>query len=91
MDMKRLVTAAILALAASWSSAALAQVYGGEDDPYQQNPFASNIYVPPTPDAATTATPAPTPPSLPPQDAGKTQQQTAASTGDQAAKKQTQP
>jgi hypothetical protein len=59
--MKSLVTTAILALAALWTSAALGQVYGGEDDPYQQSPFASNSYVPPTPPdlPATTATAAP--------------------------------
>ena len=43
--MKYFAAAAILALMAS--SAAWGQVYGGEDDPYQQSPFASNSYVPP--------------------------------------------
>jgi hypothetical protein len=81
MDMKILVTAAILTLALG-STAALAQVYGGEDDPYQQNPFASNVYVPPAPDAAA-ATPAPSAPApattTPAQNTGKTQQTTASS------------
>ena len=87
--MKRLVTAAILTLAAGSASAALAQVYGGEDDPYQQNPFASNIYVPPTPDAAAPATPAAATPATPPPEPNKTQ--TAASTDSAPAKKPAQP
>lgn len=76
--MKILVTAAILTLALG-STAALAQVYGGEDDPYQQNPFASNVYVPPAPDAA--AAPAPSAPApvttTPAQNTDKTQQSSA--------------
>jgi hypothetical protein len=79
--MQSLVTAAILTLAL-WSNAALAQVYGGEDDPYQQNPFASNTYVPPTPDA-NAATPASNTPATatttPAQSTDKTQQTTASS------------
>ena len=88
--MQSLVTAAILTLAL-WSNAALAQVYGGEDDPYQQSPFASNSYVPPPqetplPASVAPATVAPaTPAATTPTDAGKTQQ-AAASGSDQDAK-----
>jgi len=82
---KRLVTAAILAFAAFWGTAALAQVYGTNDDPYQQNPFASNMTVPepasappsPAGSSSDSVTNAPAPP---PQDSGKTQQ-TVATTG----------
>jgi hypothetical protein len=95
MDMKSLVTTAILALAALWTTAALGQVYGGEDDPYQQSPFASNSYVPPSPpDApATTATAAPVTaapvtaaPVTPPPESGKAQQAAASSDGAPAKK-----
>ena len=60
--MKYFAAVAILALMSS--GAAWGQVYGGEDDPYQQSPFASNSYVPPAPETpapatATPATPAP--------------------------------
>ena len=79
--MQSLVTAAILTLAL-WSNAALAQVYGGEDDPYQQNPFASNTYVPPAPDAAAAAATTNAPPtalSTPAQNTDKTRQTAASS------------
>ena len=83
--MKTFVATAILALAALWTTTASAQVYGGETDPYQQNPFGSNSYVAPPPEPpATPATPAP----APRQDAGKPQQ-TTASTAKAPEKKQT--
>jgi hypothetical protein len=90
--MKSLVTTAILALAALWTSAALGQVYGGEDDPYQQSPFASNSYVPPTPPdlPATTATAAPVTAAPAPPESGKAQQ-AAASPDGAPAKKPAQP
>jgi hypothetical protein len=69
-DVKSLVAAAILVLAA-YPGAALGQVYGTNDDPYQQNPFASNMTLPePAPAAPATPTPPPDP--------GKTQQAAAA-------------
>jgi hypothetical protein len=86
MDMKNLAAAAILAFAASGSSA-LGQVYGGEDDPYQQNPYASNSYVPPPPEPA--APPAPAPSSTAaatPQQNAATPPQKAAASGDPAKK-----
>ena len=88
MDMKNLAAAAILAFAASGSSA-LGQVYGGEDDPYQQNPFASNSYVPPPPEPAARPAPAPGPSSTAlatPQQGAATPPQKAAASGDPAKK-----
>jgi hypothetical protein len=55
--MKYFAAAAILALMAS--STAWGQVYGGEDDPYQQSPFASNSYVPPPQETPAPASGAP--------------------------------
>jgi hypothetical protein len=94
MDMKSLVTTAILALAALWTTAALGQVYGGEDDPYQQSPFASNSYVPPAPPdapaATATAAPVTAAPVTPPPESGKAQQ-AAVSPDGASAKKPAQP
>lgn len=59
--MKYFAAAAILAMLAS--PAAWGQVYGGEDDPYQQSPFASNSYVPPPAEPAQPATAAPATPA----------------------------
>lgn len=59
--MKYFAAAAILAMLAS--PAAWGQVYGGEDDPYQQSPFASNSYVPPPAEPAQPATAAPATPT----------------------------
>ena len=59
------------------ASPAWAQVYGADDDPYSQNPFASNMTVPdPTPapaSPAATSTPQPTQPGAakPPQNAAQ--------------------
>ena len=89
--MKYFATATILAMMAS--TAASAQVYGGEDDPYQQNPYASNSYVPPPQEPAAPATAAPTtaaPAATTPADSGKTQQ-AAASGSDRDAKTEAQP
>jgi hypothetical protein len=89
--MKYFTAAAIPAMMAS--TAASAQVYGGEDDPYQQNPYASNSYVPPPQEPAAPATAAPAtaaPAATTPTDSSKTQQ-AAASGSDQDAKTKTQP
>jgi hypothetical protein len=59
--MKYFAAAAILAMLAS--PAAWGQVYGGEDDPYQQSPFASNSYVPPPAEQAQPATATPAAPA----------------------------
>ena len=50
--MKLLLPAFLLLFAAM---PAKAQVYGADDDPYSQNPFASNMTVPDTTPAATPA------------------------------------
>jgi hypothetical protein len=80
--MKSLVTGFVLALTAIWATAASAQVYGADDDPYSQNPFASNMSLPDTSQtggSSASQTPAPQP-AQPPQDTSQTQQ-TAASSG----------
>jgi len=85
--MKRLFTMAILTLAVS-GAGALAQVYGTNDNPYEVNPYASNMVIEPAP----TPTPAPAAqtPAPAPQDSGKAQQ-TAASSAGQDAKKPAAP
>jgi hypothetical protein len=83
--MKCLFTAAIMMLAASLSASA--QVYGTNDNPYDANPFASNMVVPqdsaPAPAAAAASEPAAQ------QDSSRTQQQAAASTPSPGAKQDT--
>jgi hypothetical protein len=77
-----LIAVAILAFAGT----AQAQVYGTNDNPYELNPFASNMVVPQDPAPANppqTAAPAAAPQQQ------STQQQTAASAAD--AKKETSP
>ena len=89
--MRRLVLTAILALTAACTSAS-AQVYGTNDNPYETNPFASNMVVDPTPSPPANA--AATPPAAQaqtPQDSGKSQQQTAASSAGQETKKPSSP
>ena len=91
--MKSLVTGAVLALTALLPMAASAQVYGADDDPYSQNPFASNMSLPDTSQtggSSGTATPQPAqPPAQAQPDTSQTQQQTAASS--QGAKAPAQP
>jgi len=87
--MKSLIAAAILALAAT-ACPVYAQVYGTNDNPYEVNPFASNMVVPqepaPSPGAASPAAPTSAPQQS---DSGRAQQTAAGSNPD--TKKKTGP
>ena len=96
--MKHSIATAILFLAVGLPSVSFAQVYGGDDDPYSQNPYASNFTVPDPganqpsnttgPADASAANAAPANPQQP--DSGKAQQ-TASGSANQPTAKPAQP
>jgi hypothetical protein len=94
-DMSKNTGLKLLAIAALFAvtGSAQAQVYGTNDNPYEVNPFASNMVVPPDPTATPAAPPATsspvTTPAVPQQQ--NAPQQTGATASNSDPKKETKP